>query len=83
MFLREHARYYRHQIVGLKRRPTKTDDGQLFRDKHPEVVPKTYYKHKKQWHCEQCNLSMSEGFRHRHCRSKKHAVMACPSSEPQ
>ena len=72
LYKKEYVRWWRHEVRGLKRRPTKNVDGTLYKDTHPECQFTDYYKHAENWRCEVCDVSMTEGMKTRHLKSKRH-----------
>lgn len=72
LYKREYLRWWRHNVKGLKRRPTKNDDGTMYKDTHPECKYMDYHKPTAIWKCEVCETSMTEGMKKRHLVSKRH-----------
>lgn len=72
-YKKEYLRWWRHEVKGLKRRPTKNVDGTLYKDTHPECQNMDYYKNAEIWTCEVCEVSMTEGMKRRHLTSKRHS----------
>ena len=72
LYKKEYLRWWRHNVRGLKRRPTKNDDGTMYKDTHPECRYMDYYKQAKIWKCEVCEVEMTEGMKNRHLKSKRH-----------
>lgn len=73
LYKKEYVRWWRHEVKGLKRRPTRNLDGSLYKDTHPEYQFTDYYKHAEMWKCDVCEVSMTEGMKKRHLNSKRHS----------
>lgn len=68
----EHQRWYRHNIIGLKNRPTWNPDGTLYRSTHPNEVRTSYYTKRERYYCEVCDQKMYSGFRDKHLMGQPH-----------